>query len=106
HALPDGFLLLAPTQLWPLVTSRLFTWSGKMRMAADLVLPRGAPRSDESLGSFVTRRLGREALERVAQPLVGGIYTADPDDLSLAATMPRFLTLEREHRSLIVGLRR
>ncbi len=52
------------------------------------------------------RRLGREALERVVQPLVGGIYTADPDRLSLAATMPRFVALEREHRSLILGLRR
>lgn len=101
HPLPDGFLLLAPTQLWPLVTSRLFSWPGKLRMALDLVLPRGTPKPDESLGSFVTRRLGREALERVAQPLVGGIYTADPDTLSLAATMPRFLQLERERRSLI-----
>jgi oxygen-dependent protoporphyrinogen oxidase len=101
HALPDGFLLLAPTRFLPLVTSRLFTWPGKMRMALDLILPRGAPRSDESLGSFVTRRLGREALERVAQPLVGGIYTADPDDLSLAATMPRFLEMERTRRSVI-----
>jgi len=101
HALPDGFLLLAPTRLWPLVTSRLFSWPGKLRMALDLVLPRGAPQADESLGSFVTRRLGREALERVAQPLIGGIYTADPDDLSLAATMPRFLEMERCWRSVI-----
>ncbi len=101
HPLPEGFLLLAPTRLWPLVWSRLFTWPGKLRMAMDLVLPRGAQRSDESLGAFVTRRLGREALERVAQPLVGGIYTADPDSLSLAATMPRFLEMERTSRSLI-----
>ncbi len=101
HPLPDGFLLLAPTQFWPLITSHLFTWPGKMRMALDLVLPRGPQRSDESLGSFVTRRLGRQALERVAQPLVGGIYTADPDDLSLAATMPRFLEMERTWRSVI-----
>jgi oxygen-dependent protoporphyrinogen oxidase len=101
HALPDGFLLLAPTRFWPLLTTRLFTWPGKLRMALDLVLPRGPQRNDESLGSFVTRRLGREALERVAQPLVGGIYTADPDELSLAATMPRFLEMERTRRSLI-----
>lgn len=101
HSLPDGFLLLAPTQFWPLITTGLFTWPGKLRMALDLVLPRGPQRSDESLGSFVTRRLGREALERVAQPLVGGIYTADPDDLSLAATMPRFLEMERKSRSII-----
>jgi protoporphyrinogen/coproporphyrinogen III oxidase len=101
HALPDGFLLLAPTRFWPLLTTRLFTWPGKLRMAMDLLLPRGPQRSDESLGSFVTRRLGRQALERVAQPLVGGIYTADPDTLSLAATMPRFLEMERTRRSVI-----
>ena len=106
HALPDGFLLLAPTQLLPLLTSRLFTWPGKLRMAMDLLLPRGPARADESLGSFVTRRLGREALERVAQPLVGGIYTADPNDLSLAATMPRFLEMEKQTRSVILAMRR
>src|SRR5262249_19030763 len=55
---------------------------------------------------FVRRRLGAEALERVAQPLVAGIYTADPDDLSLTATMPRFIELERRERSVILGLRR
>jgi oxygen-dependent protoporphyrinogen oxidase len=101
HPLPDGFLLLAPTQLWPLLTTRLFTWPGKLRMGLDLVLPRRRQQADESLGAFVTRRLGREALERVAQPLIGGIYTADPDDLSLAATMPRFLEMERQWRSII-----
>jgi len=101
HPLPEGFLLLAPTRLAPLAASGLFSWPGKLRMALDLVLPRGPERADESLGSFVTRRLGREALERVAQPLLGGIYTADPDDLSLAATMPRFLEMERRERSVI-----
>ena len=70
----------------------------------DLILPRGGVAGDESLGAFVSRRLGREALERVAQPLVAGIYTADPDQLSLAATMPRFLELERRERSLILAL--
>jgi oxygen-dependent protoporphyrinogen oxidase len=106
EALPDGFLLLAPTRVGPVLRSRVFSWRGKLRLALDLVLPRRRAPGDESLGSFVRRRLGREALERVAQPLVGGIYTADPDHLSLAATMPRFLALEQEHRSLILGLRR
>jgi protoporphyrinogen/coproporphyrinogen III oxidase len=104
HPLPDGFQLLAPTRLVPFVTSGLFSWSGKARMALDLVLPRGAAGADESLGGFVRRRLGREALERVAQPLVAGIYTADPEELSLSATMPRFLEVERRERSLILGL--
>jgi protoporphyrinogen/coproporphyrinogen III oxidase len=112
HPLPDGFQLLAPTAVRPFVTSSLFSLSGKLRMALDLVLPRGVAAlpggdgDDESLGAFVRRRLGAEALERVAQPLVAGIYTADPDDLSLAATMPRFLELEKRERSIILGLRR
>lgn len=104
HALPDGFLLMAPTRFWPLLQSQLFSWPGKLRMGLDLVLPRGAAVADESLGSFVTRRLGREALERVVQPLVGGIYTADPDQLSLAATMPRFIEMERKQRSIIKSM--
>jgi oxygen-dependent protoporphyrinogen oxidase len=103
HPLPEGFQLLAPTRVRSFLASRLFSWPGKLRMGLDLLLPRGL-HGDESLGSFVRRRLGREALERVAQPLVAGIYTADPDDLSLAATMPRFLEIERRERSLLVGL--
>ncbi|MEP6636898.1 MAG: protoporphyrinogen oxidase [Acidobacteriota bacterium] len=104
---PEGFHLLAPARLWPFVTSDIFSWSGKARMALDLFLPRVADNgADESLAQFVRRRLGREALERMAQPMVGGIYTADPEKLSLRATMPRFLELERTHRSLIRGMRK
>ncbi len=106
---PDGFYLLAPTRVWPVVTTSIFSWPGKMRMAADLVLPRKkrtSPDHDESLASFVRRRLGREALDRMAQPMVGGIYTADPETLSLRATMPRFLDMEQEHRSLILAMLR
>lgn len=102
--LPEGFMLLAPTKLGPLLHSRIFSWPGKLRMALDLVLPRAGQEDDESLGSFVHRRFGREVLERVAQPLIGGIYTADPNRLSLAATMPRFLQMEREHRSVIYAM--
>ena len=105
HPLPDGFQLLAPTRLGPFFASSLFSWPGKLRMSLDLVLPRGVD-DDESLGAFVRRRLGREALERVAQPLVAGIYTADPEELSLRATMPRFVDLERRERSIILGLMR
>ncbi len=104
--LPDGFLLLAPTSLWPLVRSPLFSLAGKLRMGLDLVLPRRRDGADESLADFVRRRLGREALERVADPLASGIYTGDPDELSLRATMPRFAEMEARHRSLILGLRR
>ncbi|TMA53097.1 MAG: protoporphyrinogen oxidase, partial [Deltaproteobacteria bacterium] len=62
--LPEGFMLLAPTNLWALAASPLFSWRGKLRMALDLVLPRRSGEQDESLGAFVRRRFGREALER------------------------------------------
>src|SRR4051812_46539349 len=104
HPVPEGFQLLAPSRIWPFVTTGIFSWAGKARMALDLFLPRRAGANghdDESLAQFVRRRLGREALERMAQPMVGGIYTADPEQLSLRATMPRFLEMERQHRSLI-----
>src|ERR687889_777809 len=104
---PEGFQLLAPSRMLPFITTDIFTWRGKARMALDLLLPRrrGANGSDdESLAAFVRRRLGREALERMAQPMVGGIYTADPESLSLRATMPRFLEMERRHRSLILAM--
>lgn len=102
---PQGFYLMAPGSLWPFVTTAAFSWSGKLRMALDLVLPRRTSKNDESLADFVTRRLGREALERMAQPMIGGIYTADPRQLSMQATMPQFLDMERHHRSLILALR-
>ncbi len=102
---PEGFSLMAPTDLAAMLRSPLLSLRGKLRIGLDLVLPRGPAQEDESLESFVVRRLGREALDRLAQPLVGGIYGADPASLSLRATMPRFLELERERRSVILGLR-
>src|SRR5689334_3879176 len=108
RAVPEGFQLMAPSRMWPFLTSDIFSLPGKMRMAADLFLPRKSTNgtTDESLASFVRRRLGEEALARMAQPMVGGIYTADPETLSLRATLPRFLEMERQHRSLILAMLR
>ena len=108
RAVPEGFQLMAPSRMWPFITSDIFSLAGKARMAADLLLPRKSTNgtNDESLASFVRRRLGVEALDRMAQPMVGGIYTADPETLSLRATLPRFLEMEREHRSLILAMLR
>lgn len=103
---PEGFQLLAPSRVWPFITTDIFSIAGKLRMAADLFLPRANGKDDESLADFVRRRLGREALDRMAQPMVGGIYTADPETLSLRATLPRFLDMERDHRSLILAMMR
>jgi len=103
---PEGFVLMAPHRIFPVLTSPVLSWRGKIRLLMDLVIPRRDPEPEESLASFVRRRLGREALERLVQPLVGGIYTGDPNDLSLKATLPQFLTMEREHGSLIKAARR
>lgn len=103
---PEGLYLMAPGKFLPFALSPIMSWRGKLRMGLDLVLPRrpsDAP--EESLAAFVRRRLGREALSRLAQPMVGGIYTADPERLSLAATMPQFLEMEQEHRSLLLAMR-
>ena len=97
---PEGFLMLAPARLTPFLTSKLFSWSGKLRILADLIIPKSYV-PDESLASFVKRRLGKEALERVAQPMISGVYTADPEKLSLRATMPQFIEMEERFGSVI-----
>ncbi len=103
--IPEGFLLMAPTRFMPVITTQLFSLRGKLRMAMDMLLPGRKGNDDESLASFVTRRFGREALDRVVQPLISGIYTADPETLSLRATMPGFLDLESKYGSVIRGMR-
>ncbi len=103
--IPAGFSLLAPAQLGPVFRSSLFSPLGKLRIALEPFIAARTGDGDESLESFVTRRLGREVLERVAQALAGGIYTADPKRLSMAATMPRFVEMERRYGSVVKGMR-
>ena len=105
RAIPEGFFLLAPARWLPFMLSPLLSIPGKLRAGLDLILPRGPVLADESLASFVTRRLGHEVFDWLAQPLVSGIYTADASTLSLRATFPAFLELERKYRSIILGLR-
>jgi oxygen-dependent protoporphyrinogen oxidase len=109
--MPDGIMMFAPTKLVPLATTALYSWPAKFRMALDLVLPRKvrwaegetAQDHDETLESFVVRRMGRECLDRLAEPLVGGVHASAPSDMSLAATFPNFLEMEQKFGSLILG---
>jgi oxygen-dependent protoporphyrinogen oxidase len=98
---PEGFMLMAPRKLWPLVSTPILSPLGKLRLLAECLVPRRRATRDESLASFARRRLGRQVFERIVQPLVGGIYTADPEKLSLRATLPRFIEMEQQHGSLI-----
>lgn len=104
HPLPEGMMLAVPMRPGPFLRSRLFSWPGKLRMGLDLLLPRGGAASDESIASFVRRRFGEEAAERLGEPLMAGIHAGDPERLSMRATFPRLLDLEARHRSLIRGV--
>jgi oxygen-dependent protoporphyrinogen oxidase len=126
--IPEGFYLMSPRKLRPLLASPVLSLRGKLRLLVEPFVPRrmaadkvhgSDPRSqsriseslnlnppDESVASFARRRLGSEAFERLVQPLVAGIYTADPEKLSMAAAMPEFLANEREHGSLFRAARR
>lgn len=104
--LPQGLLAFRPQRVDTLVSSGLLSWKGMLRMAAERFWPRRIPwPADESLGGFFRRRFGNEAFDYLIEPLVAGIYAGDADELSIEATFPRFRELERNHGSVIKGMR-
>ena len=104
--LPDGFLMMAPTRMWPLAVTPLLSPWAKLRAGLEYFIPPRRDESDESMAQFVRRRLGREAFDRLVEPLVSAVYAADMERLSVAATLSRFRDMEREHGSLIRAMRR
>jgi oxygen-dependent protoporphyrinogen oxidase len=102
--LPEGMMLAVPTKLLPFLASDLFSWPGKLRMGLDVVIPGRNGQADESIASFLRRRFGQEAVDRLGEPLLAGIHAGDPERLSILATFPRFRELERVHGSLVRGL--
>ncbi len=103
--IPDGFVVMAPSKAWPMLATPILSPLGKLRLAWEYCVPKRQASEEESLAAFVRRRFGRETYERLVQPLVGGIYTGDPDKLSLNSTMPRFAQMEAKHGSLIRAMR-
>jgi protoporphyrinogen/coproporphyrinogen III oxidase len=102
--LPEGLVVITPGQIGPFLKSGLLTMSGLARMGLDLVMPAKRSQEDESLASFFRRRFGRQAFERMMEPLMAGIYAGDAEQMSVNATFPRFPELEREHGSVIRGM--
>lgn len=102
--LPEGLVVIAPGQIGPFVRSGLLSWTGLARMALEVVLPPRRAGGDESLAEFFRRRFGREAFERLFEPLMAGIYAGDAEQMSVRATFPRFPELEQQHGSLIRGM--
>ena len=102
--LPDGVLLIVPTKFKPFALSPLISPLGKLRMGMDLFIPPRRDDGDETLADFIRRRLGSEALDKIAEPLMSGIYNAEAERQSLLATFPRFRDLEQRHGSLTRGM--
>jgi oxygen-dependent protoporphyrinogen oxidase len=101
--LPDGMGLVLPTRMRPFITSDLFSPLAKLRMGLDVLLPRQLPATDMAVGEFLARRLGRALVDRLAGPLIGGVYGTPVDELSLDAVVPQLRDAEATHRSLLLA---
>jgi len=105
HVFPQGMRLFVPTSIKPLLTTALLSPLGKLRLGIEPFIPKRTQKGDESLAEFVTRRCGREAMERLAAPILAGIYAADPHRLSMEASFPQFIAMEQRYGSLVRGFR-
>jgi protoporphyrinogen/coproporphyrinogen III oxidase len=107
YPVPEGLVLGVPTRLMPLALTSLFSWRGKARMALEPLVParRFEGDDDESIAAFAARRLGREAADRLVGPLLGGISAGDAGQVSARAAFPQLVAMEREHGSLVRGMR-
>lgn len=106
HTIPGGSVMGIPTEIGPFMTTKLFSIPGKLRAAADLILPRSHAENDQSLGGFFRRRLGDEVVENLIEPLLSGIYAGDIDKMSLMTLFPHFQQVEKKYRSLIIGMKK
>ena len=103
-ALPDGLMFLVPTKLIPTALTPLFSFGTKMRMAMELLHPPRPAMGDESVAALVERHFGREAVDRLADPLLSGIYGGDATQLSAQTVLARMVEMERQYGSLTRGM--
>lgn len=101
YPIPNGFSLMQPTRMGAILATPILSWSGRLRVLREYTIPPRLDDADESVASFAIRRLGRECFERLVEPIVGGIFTARAETLSMQAAMPQFLKMEREEGGLI-----
>ncbi|WP_332239121.1 protoporphyrinogen oxidase [Sporolactobacillus sp. KGMB 08714] len=103
--MPAGSVMGIPTKMLPMVTTGLISPMGKLRAGLDLLIPRVYRGRDISLAEFFGRRLGPELVTNMIEPLLSGIYNGNLSDMSLEATLPQFASIEKKHRSLILGMK-
>lgn len=105
HPIPDGLMAGVPTTVEGLWNSRLLSWKGKLRALGDLVLPSPYAANDMALGRLLRQRMGHQVVDRIAAPILSGIYAGDIDKLSLEATAPHIATLARQNKGLMRAAR-
>jgi protoporphyrinogen/coproporphyrinogen III oxidase len=103
-ALPDGLMFLVPTKLLPTALTRLFSLRTKIKMGFELLHPPRAAECDESVAALVERHYGLEAVDRLADPLLSGIYGGDAAELSARTVLPRLVEMEKNYGSLTRGM--
>jgi oxygen-dependent protoporphyrinogen oxidase len=99
--IPQGLEFMVPTRIWPMTTTSLFSFTTKLRMAAEFFSMPRKDAEDESVGDFVRRHFGQQMVDRVAEPLLAGVYGGSAERLSVRAVLPRFAAMERESGSLV-----
>lgn len=108
--IPDGIQFMAPTKVWPVVKTPMLSVGAKLRMATELLRRPGVPKPDRSVAEFVIDHYGNEANEYLAQPMLAGVYGAEPENLSVSAVLPRFVELETEtgsvSRALVAAMKK
>jgi oxygen-dependent protoporphyrinogen oxidase len=103
-ALPDGLMFLVPTKFLPMVMTPLFGWLTKLRLGLEMLQRPRVPEGDESVAALVRRHYGQQAVDRLADPMLSGIYGGEASLLSAKAVLPRFVEMERKHGSLTLGM--
>src|SRR5215471_3909508 len=99
--IPDGLQFMVPTRLLPMVSTPLFSFATKLRIAREILGAGNNHDQDESVGEFVRRHFGQEMVDRVAEPMLAGVYGGNANSLSVRAVLPRFVDMERQHGSLV-----
>src|SRR5579863_1051893 len=97
--MPDGLMFMVPTKILPTGFSPLFSWTTKLRMAREFFHPPRAGGADESVASLVERHYGAEMVDRLADPLLSGVYGGEAASLSVRAVLPRFAEMEKKYGS-------
>lgn len=102
--LPDGMMMMVPTKIWPLVTTRLISWPSKIRMGLELLRKPAGKRPDRSIQDFLLDHYGQESIDYLAEPLLAGVFGGDPAALSVDSVLTRFVEIEAKYGSLSRGV--